>query len=114
MQVVRTIVWVLVLVALLAFSYFNWRPVEVTIWDNLVVETKVPALVIVSFLLGLIPMWLVHRGSKWRLGRRISSLESSVRSTTTTATAPPPPPINKAPEPTPDSRLTPDPDSTGA
>jgi lipopolysaccharide assembly protein A len=47
MQIVRTIAWVLLLVLLLGFSFFNWKPVEVQIWDNLVLETKVPALVIV-------------------------------------------------------------------
>ena len=66
MQIVRTIGWVLLLFSLLAFSFFNWKPVEVQIWSNLVLETKLPALVVVSFLLGLIPMWLVHRASKWR------------------------------------------------
>lgn len=80
MQIVRTIFWVLVLVGLLAFSFFNWRPVEVAIWENMVVETKVPALVIVSFLLGLVPTWLYHRGVKWRLSRRVQSLENAVRS----------------------------------
>ena len=30
---------VALIVLLLAFSYFNWRPVEVQIWDNLVLET---------------------------------------------------------------------------
>jgi len=79
MQAVRTIVWVLVLVALLAFSFLNWRPVEVTIWPNLILETKVPALVVVAFLLGLIPTWLVHRGVKWQMQRRIASLESAAR-----------------------------------
>ncbi len=79
MQAVRTIVWVLVLVALLAFSFLNWRPVEVTIWPNLILETKVPALVVVAFLMGLIPTWLVHRGVKWQMQRRISTLESAAR-----------------------------------
>ncbi len=77
MQIVRTILWVLLLVGLLAFSLANWTAVEVKIWENLVVETKIPALVIVSFLLGLVPMWLIHRGSKWRLQRRISNLETA-------------------------------------
>lgn len=80
MQIVRTIVWVLVLAALLAFSMVNWEPVEVTIWTDLIVETKIPALVIVAFLLGLLPMWLVHRGVRWRLERRIAALESSLHS----------------------------------
>ncbi len=80
MQIVRTVIWVLVLAALLAFSAVNWEPVEVTIWSDLVVETKIPALVIVAFLLGLLPMWLVHRETKWRLERRIAALESSLHS----------------------------------
>ena len=87
MHIVRTIVWVLVLFALLAFSFFNWETVEVQIWDNLVLETKIPALVIVSFLLGLIPMWLVHRGSVWRHRRRISALETAARTSAATTAA---------------------------
>nr|WP_137678146.1 DUF1049 domain-containing protein [Parerythrobacter lutipelagi] len=82
MQIVRTLLWVLLLVALLGFSFFNWEPVEVTIWDNLVLETKVPALVIVSFLLGIVPMWLLHRGTKWRLERRIKTLENAMQANT--------------------------------
>jgi len=80
MQIVRTIIWVLILVGLLAFSIFNWDPVEVTLWENVVLETKVPALVIVSFLLGLLPMWGYHRSVKWSLNRRIRSLENAARS----------------------------------
>ncbi|RXZ63951.1 hypothetical protein [Pelagerythrobacter rhizovicinus] len=92
MQVVRTIVWVLLLVVLLVFSAFNWRPIELTIWQGLVLETKIPALVVVSFLLGLVPMWLLHQGSKWRLHRRISSLETAHRTAVANAAAASPPP----------------------
>lgn len=80
MQIVRTIVWVLLLVGLFAFSAYNWNPVEVTLWGDLVLETKVPALVIIAFLIGLVPMWLLHRGVKWRLDRRIQTLENAARS----------------------------------
>ena len=56
MQIIRTTVWVLVLVALALFSFNNWNPVEVKIWEGLIFETKLPALVLFSFLLGLLPM----------------------------------------------------------
>ena len=112
MQVVRTIVWVLLLAALLVFSAFNWAPVEVKIWTNLVLETKIPALVIVSFLLGLLPMWLLHQGSKWRLHRRISSLETAHRTAVANAPSPPPEPEpihDRAPDPNPDVAPPPSP-----
>ncbi len=79
MAIVKTIVWVLVLVALAVFSYNNWTPIDVKIWENLVLETKLPALVTVAFLAGLLPMWLLHRASRWRSGRRISALETQAR-----------------------------------
>ncbi len=93
MQIVRTIVWVLLLFSLLAFSFFNWKSVEVQIWSNLVLETKLPALVIISFLLGLLPMWLLHRASKWRATRRINALEAATHK----MSAPTPTPVTPTP-----------------
>ena len=80
MQIIRTIVWVLVLVALLLFSLNNWETVEVKIWEGLILETKKPVLVLASFLLGLLPMWLLHKGARWRMNRRISFLENTLKS----------------------------------
>lgn len=87
MQIVRTIVWVVLLIAFLLFAINNWRPLEVKIWEGLILETKVPAMVVLSFLLGLVPMWLFHRGATWRLTRRIHALENAAR-TATAALAP--------------------------
>ena len=87
MRVIRTIVWVLLAVALLLFSLNNWNDVEVKIWEGLILQTKLPALVIVSFLIGLLPMWLLHKGARWRLNRRIANLENTVRATTATQPA---------------------------
>ena len=100
MQIIRTIVWVILLIALLLFSLNNWQDVEVKIWEGLILQTKLPALVVVSFLLGLLPMWLLHKGSRWRLNRRIGVLESNVA----TANAPLPAP---APVPTVTTASTP-------
>ena len=99
MQIVRTIVWVLLLVALLIFSINNWTPVEVKIWEGLVLETKVPALVVIAFLLGLVPMWLMHRVSQWYYKRRLGSLETAA-ARAAAMTAPPVP--APSPEPLPE------------
>ncbi len=106
MQIVRTIVWVVLAIALLLFSINNWHAVEIKIWEGLILETKLPALVIVSFLLGLGPMWLLSKAGKWRLNRRINALENTVR-----ATAPTPPlatstQLDEAALPAPESTTT--------
>lgn len=77
MQIVKTILWVLLFAGLLLFTYLNWYAVDVQLWENLVLETKLPAVVITSFLLGFVPMWLVARGQKWRYEKRIRTLETA-------------------------------------
>jgi putative membrane protein len=79
-QIVRIVLWVVLLFALLVFSWANWDSrISVQIWDELIVETNAPALMIVSFLLGFVPLWLLHRTSRWRLNRRVRSLEKAIR-----------------------------------
>ena len=106
MKIVRTIVWVLLLVALVIFAVNNWNPVEVKIWEGLVLETKIPALVVVSFLFGLLPMWLLHRAARWNADRRIASLESAARAAAMSTPAPSAAPIV---EPQPPEELKPAP-----
>ncbi|MCL6251807.1 DUF1049 domain-containing protein [Altererythrobacter sp. KTW20L] len=84
MQVVRTVIWVLLLVALAIFTYANWVPVTVRIWDNLLVDTMLPAIVMLSFAIGFVPMWLYHRAAKWQLHRRIAALEVASRTAAAT------------------------------
>lgn len=112
MQIIRTVVWVIIVAGILLFSAFNWDPVEVTLWESLVLETKVPVLVIVSFLLGLVPMWLLHRGVKWQLNRRISSLENAARNAALARHEPKPAPAAaQAPAPAPTPPADPAPES---
>jgi hypothetical protein len=78
MKSLRSILWLAIVAALAAFSAANWQPVELTIWQDLKLDTKLPALVIAAFLLGLLPMWLIHRTTRWRLQRRITNLETTL------------------------------------
>jgi uncharacterized integral membrane protein len=79
MQFIKTLFWVLLAVLLVAFSYNNWVSVTVFIWEGTLLDTKLPVLVIGSFILGFLPMWLVYRTSRWRMNRRIDSLESRTK-----------------------------------
>lgn len=108
MQVVRTIVWVLLAVALVLFSIANWTPVTLHVWSGLLIDTMLPALVILAFALGFVPMWLLHRGAMWQAKRRIAALELAAKPVVPTAPAspaPPPPP----PPPLPPAAKTADP-----
>jgi hypothetical protein len=59
--------------------------------------------VIVSFLLGLLPMWLLNKTQRFYMSRRISSLETAARSAATTPVAAPEPepgvPVEQTPVP---------------
>jgi len=92
MAIVRTIIWVLITIVMVLFTINNWQPVEVRIWSTLVLETKLPALVILAFLLGMVPTWLVHRAARWRLNRRIASLEAATARAALPVPAPAPTP----------------------
>ncbi len=94
MQVIRTIVWAVITAILVAFIAMNWNDASVNFWpvegENKYLHFQWPVGVIalVFFLLGFLPMWLLHRARFWRMARRISSLENSVRAAA--AVAPPP------------------------
>jgi uncharacterized integral membrane protein len=78
-KILRTIFWVLAAAGFLIFAVYNWQPVELQLWQNLVLETKVPVLTILAFMAGFLPMWAVHRSVVWQMGRRIRSLENSLK-----------------------------------
>lgn len=78
MRALKTVFWLLVVAGLVGFTVANWQPVGIHIWPGLIWETKLPALVIGALLIGLVPTWLVHRTTRWRLSRRIATLESTL------------------------------------
>jgi uncharacterized integral membrane protein len=80
-KILRTIIWVLAAIGFLIFAIYNWNQVEVTLWQNLVLETKVPVLALLAFTLGFLPMWAYHASVVWGLNRRIRTLENSLKHT---------------------------------
>jgi len=78
-KILRTIVWVLALIGFLVFALYNWKPVEVTLWENLVLETKVPVLAVLAFALGFVPLLAYHLSVTWGLNRRVRTLENSLK-----------------------------------
>ncbi len=81
MKILRTILWVLAALGFLIFAIYNWKPVELTLWQNLVMETKLPVLALLAFALGFVPLWAYYQSVKWGLNRRIRALENSLKHT---------------------------------
>ena len=92
MQLVRTLIWIVVTIILVAFVAMNWEKAPVNFWPledtYLHFEWPIGFIALVFFVLGVLPMWLVLRATRWRLERRIQSLESSLRAAA--AVSPPP------------------------
>ena len=91
MRFLKTLIWVTIIVGLIVLATNNWAPVSVSLWGGLRLDTKLPALVIVAFLIGFLPLYLVHRTQIWRMKRRILTLEGNQRTSAFTPPASPPP-----------------------
>ncbi len=92
MRFLKTLIWVTIIIGLIVFATNNWAPVSVSLWGGLRLDTKLPALVIVAFLLGFMPLYIIHRTQIWRMKRRILTLEGTQRTMAT-----PPPPVSPPP-----------------
>jgi uncharacterized integral membrane protein len=88
MQFLRTLFWVVLAVVAVIFAVNNWNQVTVNLWGGLQADAKLPVLLFAAFLLGLVPMFILHRATRWSLRRRLDSAERSLAELRTLDTAP--------------------------
>jgi uncharacterized integral membrane protein len=87
MRFLVTVFWALVAVLIALFSYRNWTDVTLNLWGDIEADIKVPILLLIVFLLGWLPTWLIMRARLWTSRRRVEALERA-RVTTPAAAAP--------------------------
>jgi uncharacterized integral membrane protein len=75
MQFLRTTFWVAIAVILAIVASHNWRDVTLDLWGNIQVDIKMPVLLILVFLVGFLPPFLILRARLWQVRRRLESLE---------------------------------------
>ena len=75
MQFLRTLFWVVIAVFLAILATRNWHDVTLNLWGDIQADIKLPVLVLITFLLGLLPPFLILRARVWQLRRRLDSLE---------------------------------------
>jgi uncharacterized integral membrane protein len=71
MQFLKTLFWVALAIVLVLFFNANWTAVTIKLWGGLEADVKLPVLVVSSFLLGFLPMLIIHRARLWSLRRRL-------------------------------------------
>jgi uncharacterized integral membrane protein len=77
MQFLKTLFWVLVAVIVALFASRNWADVTLSLWGDIQADIKIPLLLLIVFLIGFLPTWLIQRTRIWSLNRRIEALDRS-------------------------------------
>ncbi|HUP66668.1 MAG TPA: hypothetical protein VM145_00440 [Sphingomicrobium sp.] len=75
MHFLKTVFWVLIAVVVALFAKANWSNVTLKLWGDILADIKLPVLLLVAFLLGWLPTWLLLRARIWALNRRIEALD---------------------------------------
>jgi lipopolysaccharide assembly protein A len=95
MQFLRSVFWIVLGIIGFIFSFNNWQIVTVKLWGDLVLDTPLPLLLLVVFLLGLLPILMLHRATRWNLTRKLDAAQrtlSDAQVVTPPFTPPPPAP----------------------
>jgi len=75
MQFLKTVFWVLVAVIVVLFGSRNWSDVTLNLWSDIQADIKLPVLLLIVFLIGFLPTWLIMRARLWSHRRRIDAME---------------------------------------
>ena len=75
MRFISTVLWALAAVLVALFAYRNWADVTLNLWGDIQADVKIPVLLLVIFLLGLLPTWLIMRARLWGCRRRLEAVE---------------------------------------
>ena len=94
MQFLKTLFWVLIGIIVVLFSVRNWFAVTVNLWGDIQADTKLPVLLLIGFLIGWLPTFLVLRARIWGMQRRVDAMERN-----RLASLPPDGPSGDEPEP---------------
>ena len=77
MQFLKTLFWVVLAVVMVLFARDNWHVVPVNLWAGLVADIKLPILVLIAWLIGFLPTFIVYRARIWSLKRRLDTQNPS-------------------------------------
>ena len=85
MHFLKTVFWVLLAVLVALFAVRNWNDVTLNLWGDIQADVKIPILLLIAFLLGWLPAWLIMRAKLWGMRRRMEALDRQRASEVTPA-----------------------------
>ena len=90
MQFLKILFWCLLTFLAAIFTYGNWDLVEIRLWSGLIADVNLPLLLLVTFLIGFLPMLAFHHAVRWRLRQQLATCERALADLRiATATLPP-------------------------
>ena len=78
MQFLKTLFWVLVAVVAVLFGTRNWTDVTLNLWGDIEADIKIPLMLLIAFLIGFLPTWLIMRARLWAMRRRLEAFDRQV------------------------------------
>lgn len=72
MRFLNTLFWIVIAALVSVFAARNWRDVTIDLWGNLQADVKIPVLLLIAFLIGFVPTWLIFRAKLWRVNNRVT------------------------------------------
>lgn len=79
MRFLQILFWVIMIILVIIFANHNWTLVTLSLGGDSVLETKLPVLAVGSFLIGFVPLYIWHKITKWRLNRKINTVQNIPR-----------------------------------
>lgn len=73
MKFAKLLFWVAFIIGLVIFSVNSWQSVTLSVGLDSVLVTKLPVLVILSLLIGFLPLYIWHHIIKWRLTKKLNA-----------------------------------------
>ena len=98
MQFLKILFWCLLAFVAALFTYGNWKPVTIQLWGGMEALVKLPFLLLVAFLAGLLPTLAWNHAVRWRLRQRLTVAERNAAQARLLAD---PQPVEVAAAPTP-------------
>ena len=90
MRFLNTLFWIVIAALVSVFSAHNWRDVTVDLWGNLQADIKMPILLLIAFLIGLVPTWLIFRARLWQVNNRVTIAQRNLAANAAAEDAPAP------------------------